>query len=144
MDGLTSANSTHTPRASGEGDLRRRLGCVILPFDPVPDYTNDPLWQSLRAEVDAARAYHGRDPPYFPEFSESSPDHRSYDRLPVQLPRHRRRLSSINLIRRPPIRLRQTQCLLRLRSRYNGHSAVLLLALVALLLSFRSAIRLAE
>ena len=73
MDGPNSVTSTHTPRASGDGDLRRRLGCDIgrqtgwnhylLPTDPVPDYTNDPEWQRLRAQVDSMRAYHGKDPP---------------------------------------------------------------------------------
>ena len=87
MDGLTSATSMHTPRASGESDLRRRRGLENPPSDPVPDYTNDPLWQRLRAEVDAARAAHGgKSPPYFPEFSDSSTELERFPLTPFRTP----------------------------------------------------------
>ena len=87
MDGLTSATSMHTPRASGEGDLRRRLGCVIPPFDANPDYTNDSSWEQLRTELDAARAAHGgKSPPYFPEFSDSSTELERFPLTPSRTP----------------------------------------------------------
>lgn len=97
MADLIPATSTYVPNPSGEGYLTRRLGCNIgcqtgwnhyyLPTDPVPDFSNDPLWQRLRAEADASRAAHGgKSPPYFPELSDSSTELARFPLTPGRTP----------------------------------------------------------
>ena len=74
MNGGTSVTSTHTDQANEDDDNGSGAGSNHYrdPFDPPTDYSNDPEWHRLRAEFEAMRAFHGKDPPWFPDDTDSS------------------------------------------------------------------------
>ena len=102
MDWDTSVIFTHTDQASEDDDNGSGAGWNHYrdPFDPPTDYSNDPEWHRLRAEFETMRTFHGKNPPWFPDDTNSSTELPVFpltpDRSPPPPPRRSQLRSSIH------------------------------------------------